>query len=169
MDLPGANAWCLVVEAAPLTLFEDRISDEVYAKKGSHCDDATMSEVFFCDFSRIMRYPAVITEADLGECYDRMAHPPTSIVMQSWGVPKSACKVVLTALQLMRFYLRTGFRESRQLFVGTKSRPFAGSSQGIGWDTPDFDALRSIAVRRLQEIWRRSKDHITILGQSLLV
>ena len=91
---------------------EDGIPDEVYAKKGSHCDDATMSKVFFCDLSRIMRHPAAITEADLGECYDRMAHPPTSIAMQSWGVPKSACKVVLTALQLMQFCLKNGFGES---------------------------------------------------------
>ena len=69
---------------------DDGILDNVYAKKGSHCDDATMSKVFFYYLSRIMRHPSAITEADLGECYDRMEHPPTSIAMQSWGVPKSA-------------------------------------------------------------------------------
>ena len=77
---------------------EDRSLDKVYAKKGSYCDDAMMSKMFFCNLSRIMRHPATITEADLGECYDRMVHPPTSITMQSWGVFKSAVKVVLTAL-----------------------------------------------------------------------
>ena len=62
---------------------EDRIPDKVYAKKDSHCDDVTMSKVFFCDLSRIIRQPAAITEADIVECHDRMAHPPTSIVMHS--------------------------------------------------------------------------------------
>ena len=32
-----------------------------------------------------MRHLSAITETDLGECYDKMAHPPTSIEMQSWG------------------------------------------------------------------------------------
>ena len=83
-----------------------------YAKKDSHCDDTIMTKVVFCDLSRIMRHPAVITEVDFGECYDRMAHPPTSIAMQSWGVLKSVYKVVLTALRLTQFCLRTSFRES---------------------------------------------------------
>ena len=112
---------------------EGGIPDEVYAEKGSHCDNATMTKVFFCDLSRIMRHPAAITEADLGECYDRMAHPPTSIAMQSWGVPESAVKVVITALQLVYFCLRTGFGESPELFGGTDSHPFAGSGQGSGY------------------------------------
>ena len=77
---------------------ERGIPDEVYAKKGSHCDNTTMTKVFLCDLSRIMRHPAAIIEADLGECYNRMTHPTTSIAMQSWGVPKSAVKVVLIAL-----------------------------------------------------------------------
>ena len=62
---------------------EGGIPDVLYAKKGSHFDDATLTKVFFCDLSRIMRHPVAITEADIGECYDRMAHPPTSIAMQS--------------------------------------------------------------------------------------
>ena len=77
---------------------EGNIPDDVYAKKGSHCDDATMTKMFFCDLSRIMRNPATITETDLGECYDRMAHLPTSMAVQSWEVPKSTVNVVLTAI-----------------------------------------------------------------------
>ena len=60
---------------------EDGILDKVNAKKSSNCDDVTMFKVFFCDLSRIMRYPAVITEADLRECYDKMMHTLTSITM----------------------------------------------------------------------------------------
>ena len=80
------------------------IPDEVYAKKGSHCDDVTTIKVFFCDLSRNRKHPAAITETTLGERYDRMAHPPTSIAIQSWGVPPTCTvEVVRTALQLMQF------------------------------------------------------------------
>ena len=77
---------------------EGGIPDEIYAKKGSHYNNTTMTKVFFCDLSRIMSHPAAITKADLGECYDMMAYPPTSIAMYSWAVPKYVVKVVLIAL-----------------------------------------------------------------------
>ena len=60
---------------------KDGIPDEVYAKKNSHCDDATMTKIFFCNLSKITRHTSAITEADLGECYGRMVHPPTSLAM----------------------------------------------------------------------------------------
>ena len=44
-------------------------------------DGMSMTKVFFCDLFRITRHPVAITEADLGECHDRMAHPPSNIAM----------------------------------------------------------------------------------------
>jgi len=67
---------------------EGGLPDNIYFRAGGHYDDATMTKVMFCDHSKIMRHPAAISEADLGECFDRMAHPPTSLAMQSWGLPK---------------------------------------------------------------------------------
>ena len=63
------------------------IPDEIFSKKGSHCDDAVMVKRTFCDIARIMHHPAGISELDFGDCYDRMAHPPTSLALQSFGVP----------------------------------------------------------------------------------
>ena len=82
---------------------EGATPDEVFAKKGSHCDDATMTKNMFCDFSRILRRPAGVSSADYGECFDRMTHPPTSLAMQAWGIPKNAVRVIMTALRLMQF------------------------------------------------------------------
>ena len=62
-------------------LEEGGIPDELYDKKGSHCDNATMTNILFCDLSIIMRHPAAITGADIEQCYDRMAHSLTSIVL----------------------------------------------------------------------------------------
>ena len=125
---------------------DDALPEEVYAKKGSHCDDATMTKVMFCDLSRILRHPAGITEEDLKECYDKMGHGPTSLAMQSWGVPRNACRIVLKALRLMQFCLRTGFGESEEMFGGTEDDPYGGSGQGSGWAPPGFTALSSVAV-----------------------
>ena len=86
----------------------------------------------FCDMVRILHHPAGISELDFGDCYDRMAHPPTSLALQSFGVPRKAVKVLLQALQLMQFCLRTGFGESRELFEGTDEDSFNGSGQGSG-------------------------------------
>ena len=35
---------------------KDGIPDEVYAKKGSVCDAATMAKIFFCNLSKITRH-----------------------------------------------------------------------------------------------------------------
>ena len=59
------------------------LSNDIYSEAGGPCDDATITRVMFADHPKIMRHPAAISEADLGECYDRMAHPPTSLAMQS--------------------------------------------------------------------------------------
>jgi len=125
---------------------EGGLPGDIYFRAGGHCDDATMTKVMFCDHSKIMRHPAAISEANLGECYDRMAHPPTSLAMQSWGLPKNSAKIVLTALRLMQFCIRIGFGESPELFGGTEDRPFGGGGQGSGWAPPGFVALSSIMI-----------------------
>ena len=98
---------------------EGGLPDDIYSRAGGHCDDATMTKVMFCDDLKIIRHPAAIFEADLEECYDWMAHLPTSLAVQSWGLPVNSAKIVLTALRLMQFCIRTGFGESPELFGGT--------------------------------------------------
>ena len=125
---------------------EGGLPNDIYSKAEGHCNDATMTKVMFADHSKIMRHPAAISEANLGECYDRMANPPTSLAMQSWGPPKNSAKIVLTALRLMQFCIRTGFGESPEPFGGTEDRPFRGGGQDSGWAPPGFVALSSIMI-----------------------
>ena len=75
-----------------------------------------------------------------------MGHGPTSLAMQSWGVPRNACRIVLKALRLMQFCLTAGFGEFKEMFGGTEENPFGGSGQGSGWAPPGFGAQSSIAV-----------------------
>ena len=100
----------------------------------------------FCDIARILHHPAAINELDFGDCYDRMAHPPTSLALQRFGVPRNAVRVLLRALQVMQFCLRTGFGESTNMYGGSENNRLAGSGQGNGGAPPSFTALSTLVV-----------------------
>ncbi len=62
------------------------IPQECFASKNSHCNYAVLTKQFFCDSSQIQHHPLGLGEWDFGDCYDRAAHPPTSIALCSWGI-----------------------------------------------------------------------------------
>ena len=57
------------------------IPDEIFAKNNSQCMDAIMSKTFVADISKVLYYPAAIGGTDIADCYNRSAHPPTSLGM----------------------------------------------------------------------------------------
>ena len=61
--------------------------------------------------------------------------------MQAWGIPISAIKVLLNTQRIMKFCLRTGFGESKEMFGGPHSAPSAGFGQGNGAAPPSFPCL----------------------------
>jgi hypothetical protein len=105
-----------------------------------------ITKQFFCDSSRVLRRPAGLGECDFGSCYDRAAHPPTSIALQCWGIPKSSIRILLTTMQMMQYVLRTGFGESTESYGGTTTAPNSGLGQGSGASPPRFLALSSLIV-----------------------
>lgn len=122
------------------------IPQECYAKKNSHCNYAVLTKQFFCDSSRVLHHPTGLGECDFGDCYDRAAHPPTSIALQSWGIPKPAIRVLLNTMQTMQYVLKTGFGESTITYGGTIAAPNSGLGQGNGAASPGFLALSSLIV-----------------------
>ncbi len=87
------NWWNKLIFARRMmqqVVLDGRIPQEVVAKKNSHCDHAVLSKQFFCDNLRVLHHPAGLGECDFGDCYNRAAHPPTSIVIQAWGIPTTA-------------------------------------------------------------------------------
>ncbi len=125
---------------------EGSIPQECYTKKHSHCDHAVLTKQFFCDSSRCLHHPAGLGECNFGDCYDRAAHPPTSIALQSWGIPKSANRVLLATMQTMQYVLKTGFGESAESYGGTALSPLTGLGQGSGASPPAFMALSLLIV-----------------------
>jgi len=108
------------------------IPEENFAKKGSNCNKAVMTKCFFTDVSMVLHHPAGLICYDFSDCYNRMAHPPISVALQGWGVPKEAVHTMLIALPVMHFFLRTGFGESKQSYGRTLVNPNQGLGQGNG-------------------------------------
>jgi hypothetical protein len=88
---------------------DGRIPQEVFAKKHSHCNHAVLTKQFLCDSSRTLHHPAGRGNAILGSVTIVLHPPPTSIALWSWGIPKSAMRVVLSSMQTMQYILETGF------------------------------------------------------------
>jgi hypothetical protein len=139
---------------------EGAIPQESFAKKHSTCNYAVLTKQFFCDSLRSLHHPAGLGECDFGDCYDRAAHPPTSIALQSWGIPKSTIRVLLTSMATMQYMLKTGFEESVNSYGGTSSSPKSGLGQGSGASPPAFLALSSLIVNAYRRMghgaWIRS-------------
>ena len=128
----------------------DLVPDNLFLTAGSQMMDAIMSKTFFSNISKVQHHPASIEGCNLRDCYDRGAHPPTSIAMQAWGVPINAIKVLLTSLEMIQFCLKTGFRESKKWFGGTVDSKLAGFGQGNGAAPPAFTCLSTLIINAYQ-------------------
>jgi hypothetical protein len=118
--------------------WDGAILQECIAKKHSTCNNTVLAKQFFCDSLRSLHHPAGMGECNFGNCYDRAAHPPMSIALQSWGIPKSAIQVLLTSMQTMQYVVKTGFRESASSYGGTSLNLYSGLGQGSGASPPAF-------------------------------
>jgi hypothetical protein len=68
-------------------------------------DDGTLCKKLFYDITRQARVPAGIASVDASNCYDRIAHAMALLVFQAFGVPTTAIKTMLEAIENMKFFL----------------------------------------------------------------
>jgi hypothetical protein len=118
-----------------------QIPMEIFAKKGSNCVNAVMTKIMLCDESQNHHHPMCTGGNDFGDCYDRVAHPPASIALQSWGVPCPAIKVLLLTMQTIHFFLWMGYGESMDSYGRTSEDRTLGFGQGNSAAGPGFLAL----------------------------
>ncbi len=136
---------------------DGRIPQECFAKKHSHYNHAVLIKQFFCNSSWLLHHPAGLGECDFGDCYDRAAHPPTSIALQSWGITKTAIRLLLSSMQTMQYVLKTDFGESAESYGGTSSSPNSGLGQGSGASPPAFLMLISLIVNAYHRLGHGAK------------
>jgi uncharacterized protein (UPF0332 family) len=106
--------------------------EEICSEKGKVVNDGTLSKVLLYDIVRQKRIPAAIASVDASYCFDRVAHAIASLVFQAFGVPSTAVESMLTAIQNMKFFLRTGFGDSQSFAGGTVEVKTQGYMQGNG-------------------------------------
>ncbi len=130
-----------------MALEKKLIPGECFSKKGSNCISAVMMKIFICDESRIHHHNMVLEGCDFSECYDRIAHNIAGMFLQAWGIPQPATNIQLKTMETMRFFLRTGFGESKQSYGGMHEERLAGYGQGNAASGPGFTALSSLIVK----------------------
>jgi hypothetical protein len=123
-----------------------QIPIKCFAKKGSNCVDAVMTKIMVCGESRTHHHPTSIGGNNFGDCYDRVAHPPASIALQSWGISWEPIQVLLLAMQTMRFFLCTRFGKSTESYGGSNEDCTLGLGQGNATAGPGILALSSLIV-----------------------
>ena len=81
--------------------------EEIFSEKNRMADDGSLAKVLFYDIVRQHRVPAALSSVDAANCYDCIAHAMASLILQAFGVPEEAVSPMLTAIQDMKFFLRT--------------------------------------------------------------
>jgi hypothetical protein len=108
-------------------------------------DDGTLCKTLFYAITRQACVPVAIASVDASNCYDRIAHAIASLVFQAFGVPTTAIKTMLGAIENMKFFLRTGFGDSKSFPGGGISVKTQGLTQGNG-ASPAGWAVISICI-----------------------
>ena len=106
--------------------------EEIFSEVGRMAEDGGLAKVLFYDIVHQSRLRAAISSVDAAICYDSIAHTIASLIFQACGVPVEGSEAMLTAIQDMRYFLGTEFRDYK-IFRGPKVElKFQGLCQGNG-------------------------------------
>ena len=83
--------------------------EEIFSELGRTAEDGALSETLFYDIVRCSRLAAAISSVDAANCYDSIAHAIASLVFQACGMPVEGIEAMLSAIQDMKYFLRTAF------------------------------------------------------------
>ena len=112
--------------------------EEIYSERGRMVDNGSLAKVLFYDLVRQSLLNTGLSSVDAKDCYDSAAHAIASLVFQAFGVPEGAIEAMLTAIEEMKFFLRTAYGDSKSFAGSTIEVKFQGLCQGnkaapAGW------------------------------------
>jgi hypothetical protein len=117
------------------------MKEEIFSELGRTAEDGALSKILFYDIVRQSRLSAAISSVDAANCYDSIAHAVASLIFQACGVPVEGVQAMLSAIQDMKYYLRTAFGDSRN-FRGSKiAVKYQGMCQGNGASPAGWAAI----------------------------
>ena len=103
-----------------------KMPEEHLAKKGCTSVDATFDSILATDICRQSQITMAIASVDASQCYDRVLHLMLWFVWYSLIKIKNVCQTIISCLQLMSFYQRSGF--------GDSSTSYGGRNSEFRWD-----------------------------------
>jgi len=112
--------------------------------------EAAIVKVLFYDYLRLTKRNGAFITMDLRNCFDRMAHPVTSLSVQRLGVSANVTKCMIKTICRMKHYIRTAYGDSDWSYIGTDEKPLQGSIQGNGAASPMFVAISCVILAYLE-------------------
>ena len=124
------------------------IPEDQYSKRGSTAEDSKLDNRLTMDLSRQLRLPLVAVSADADKCYDRINHIMMSLLLLAISGDSGSIKAMLSCIQQMRFFQRTG-RGDSNTFMGDRpsTDPLQGLCQGNGAAPACWLMLSSLMMR----------------------
>jgi hypothetical protein len=108
---------------------------EIFSEKNCMADDGTLCKTLFYNIIQQARVPAAIASVNALNCYDRIAHAIASLIFQAFGVSLLAVETMLGVIENMKFFLQTGFGDSKSFAGGGHEHQDAGPDTGQ-WGIP---------------------------------
>jgi hypothetical protein len=117
------------------------IPAEQFATKGKVAIDGVLMKQLCYDYSNVLHEDAILTSTDAANCYDAVNHAIGHLAVRAMGIPKNAALTYLKCIQLMTFYVRTGFGLAQKGYGGSVASPFMGLTQGSSASPPVWTAI----------------------------
>ena len=111
-DFNGTNKTVFGIRMLLNARKHNMMPEEIFIEQNRMADDGTLTKVPAYDIIRQTRRPAGMASVEADNCYDKITHTIASLVFQSFGVPPVVVESMLTTIQEMKFFLRTGFGDS---------------------------------------------------------
>ena len=102
------------------------------ALKGKMATDTSMMKQLFFDQANILHEDCSVTSTDAANCYDAGNHTAVSLSLQAVGVYLTFILCYLKCVQLMQYFLQTGFGLAETSYGGTPDSICMGLIQGSG-------------------------------------
>lgn len=108
------------------------MAEEIFSKVGCTAEDGALVKILFYDIVRQCRLSAAISSVHDSNCYDSIAHAIALIIFQDCRVLVEGVEAMLSAIQDMKYFLRTAYGDSCN-FRGSKIEiKYQGLCQGNG-------------------------------------
>ena len=119
--------------------------EEIYTEKGQTTYDCSLAKVILYDIVRQARISAAVSSIDAKNCYNSITHEIALMVFQDFVVPLEAVESMLTEIEEMKYFLRTAYGDSKNVYGSTTELKFKGLFQGSG-AAPTGWAVISITI-----------------------